>query len=429
MKMKTILSTLERRSIQLAGLVLAMGAMQAHAMPSFARQTGMNCTACHIGAYGPQLTPTGIKFKLSGYTDSDGQAGKNPLSAMFVASYSKTKADQNPAPDHLKSNNNFVLDEASVFYAGKISNYVGAFIQLTHNGVDHTTSLDQTDIRYARSTEWDGKDVTWGVSVNNNPGVQDPFNTTPIWSFPYASSPAGFGTGDAATLINGGLEGRVLGASAYALVNGSFYGELGTYRSLSPRTQQTIGLGGDDTNRLGANQYWRLAYFKDLKDQAFHAGVFGWNASVNPDRSTSGPSDNYRDNGIDASYQFLGTREHIATVNGSYITEHKKEGATGDVSHLKETRINATYNYQQTFGGTVGIFSTRGDTAAEETKGSLIQADWTPWGKENASAPEPFGLANVRLGAQYWMYNTFNGDGGSVAKDHNTMYLFAWTSF
>ncbi len=31
----------------------------AEALPSFAQQTGMACSACHVGAFGPQLTPFG----------------------------------------------------------------------------------------------------------------------------------------------------------------------------------------------------------------------------------------------------------------------------------------------------------------------------------------------------------------------------------
>jgi len=37
----------------------------AHAIPAFAAQTGMHCSACHIGF--PQLTPYGRMFKLQGY--------------------------------------------------------------------------------------------------------------------------------------------------------------------------------------------------------------------------------------------------------------------------------------------------------------------------------------------------------------------------
>src|SRR5947209_12189999 len=41
---------------------------QASALPSFARQTGQKCAACHVGGAWPQLTPWGRFFKLSGYT-------------------------------------------------------------------------------------------------------------------------------------------------------------------------------------------------------------------------------------------------------------------------------------------------------------------------------------------------------------------------
>ena len=50
----------------------------AHAVPAYARQTGSACADCHAGAYGPALTPYGMRFKLNGYTDTDGQGTKFP---------------------------------------------------------------------------------------------------------------------------------------------------------------------------------------------------------------------------------------------------------------------------------------------------------------------------------------------------------------
>jgi mono/diheme cytochrome c family protein len=38
----------------------------AQAVPAFAQQTGRNCAACHVGGFGPQLTPFGREFKLGG---------------------------------------------------------------------------------------------------------------------------------------------------------------------------------------------------------------------------------------------------------------------------------------------------------------------------------------------------------------------------
>ncbi len=400
----------------------------AQAVPSYARQTGMTCAACHVGAYGPQLTPAGIKFKIGGYTDTDGQSGKVPLSAMLVASYTHTKADVNPPAEHFNANDNLKMDEASIFLAGRMTDHIGTFVQVTHSGIDRSNALDQMDVRLATTTEIAGKETIVGLTLNNNPGVQDPFNTMPVWRFPFVSSEAGFGTGDAAPMIDGGVEQRVLGASAYTLWDKNFYAELGTYRSLSPSFQSRLGEGHDDTQRLGGNAYWRLAYFKDLKSSSFSAGVFGFKGRVQADITTTDPRDKFNDVGVDGSYQFLGTREHTATLSGSYIQEHRTEGATGDRNSLRTTRVNASYHYLQTYGASLGLFSTRGSDPTVTNTGSLVQADWTPWGKDDAVAPQPFSLANVRLGAQYWMYNKF--DGTSVnASDKNTLYLFAWTSF
>jgi hypothetical protein len=413
-------------ALTVAGLLGgATGAAQA--VPSYARQTGMDCTGCHVGAFGPQLTPAGMMFKLTGYTDTDGKAGKIPLSGMIVGSWTHTAKPQDPPPDHLRANNNTALDEASLFVAGRFSDHIGAFVQITYDGVGHTVALDQTDIRYAGITQLFGRETVVGVTLNNNPGVQDPFNSTPVWSYPYIESPAGFGTGDAATLVNGGLEGIVVGASAYALWDKTVYAELGSYRSMSPSLQSNLGLGRDP-QRLRGNAYGRLAWTQDLKSQAWHVGVLGWSARLQPDRDAGGPADNYRDLGLEGGYQYLGTRRHIFTANASLIRELKTEGGSGLRSNLTESRLNGSYNFAQTWGVSSGWFATRGSDPTAATRGALWQVDWTPWGKEDIAAPAPFGWANLRLGAQFWRYSRFAGETAG-ASDHNTFSLFAWSSF
>ena len=54
----------------------------ANALPSYARQTGQNCVACHAGGQFPELTPYGRLFKLTGYTTGERAL---PLSVMGVA--------------------------------------------------------------------------------------------------------------------------------------------------------------------------------------------------------------------------------------------------------------------------------------------------------------------------------------------------------
>ena len=61
-----------------AGLILG-GAPEAHAVPSFARQTGMNCVACHVGSFGPQLTAFGRSFKLNGYVWGDAKKDRKSV--------------------------------------------------------------------------------------------------------------------------------------------------------------------------------------------------------------------------------------------------------------------------------------------------------------------------------------------------------------
>jgi hypothetical protein len=41
-------------------------------VPSFAARTGQPCSACHIGGFGPQLTPLRRAFKI-GYTETWGR--------------------------------------------------------------------------------------------------------------------------------------------------------------------------------------------------------------------------------------------------------------------------------------------------------------------------------------------------------------------
>ena len=61
--------------------------LSARAVPSFARQTGMSCTACHTVF--PELTAFGRTFKLGAYTFSTRSASQPylpPVAAMFQAS-------------------------------------------------------------------------------------------------------------------------------------------------------------------------------------------------------------------------------------------------------------------------------------------------------------------------------------------------------
>jgi hypothetical protein len=79
-------------SLAIAAAVLLAPRHPAQAVPSFAAQTGQPCTACHVGAFGPQLTPLGRAFKIGGYTQGGGEGlqAHIPLSAIAIGSFTHT---------------------------------------------------------------------------------------------------------------------------------------------------------------------------------------------------------------------------------------------------------------------------------------------------------------------------------------------------
>src|SRR6201998_2280322 len=168
------------------------------AVPSYARQTGLPCSGCHYTP--PELNPAGRKFKLMGYVDkaddtkiikSEGSK-KNaplellaslPLSVMLDASFTNTKS---PVPTTQNGSVEFPQD-ISLFLSGAWTSHVGSFVQVTYDTQDDHFSMDNTDVRYANKTKLGGKELVYGLDFNNNPTVEDLWNTTPAWGYPWVA--------------------------------------------------------------------------------------------------------------------------------------------------------------------------------------------------------------------------------------------------
>src|SRR5690242_11473422 len=189
-----------------AASVLILSAWRAEAVPSFARQTGMACEACHT-VY-PELTHFGRVFKANGYVldnikqvrDVDQRkqqllslAQVPPLSIMAQVSYTQLKK---PLPDlanvtipgEAQNGTAAFPQQLSIFYAGKIAPHFGAFFQITYGNDSGTVSIDNTDLRFADVRILpDDRSLVYGVSLNNNPTVQDLWNSTPAFGFPFAA--------------------------------------------------------------------------------------------------------------------------------------------------------------------------------------------------------------------------------------------------
>jgi hypothetical protein len=206
-------------------LALLLFVKPAPAVPSFARQTGLSCNVCHSNP--PELTAFGRDFKLRGYVLSDATAADQvgssksllltkyiPLS--FMALISNTAFVSN-APSTQNSAVGFP-QQLSLFLAGGLASHFGALAQVTYSHSSDVFAMDNTDLRYANQTKLGGKEVDYGITLNNNPSVQDLWNSTPAWGFPWVSSESGVGS-IAAAMIDGTLGQDVAGAGVYSLWN------------------------------------------------------------------------------------------------------------------------------------------------------------------------------------------------------------------
>ena len=459
----------------------------ASALPSYARQTGLACGACHTEF--PQLTPFGRRFKIGGYTlgyptaSVNGKPGYSPfptkaptadptkdpvigewvppVSVQVITTYTHTATPMNTAGSapYLKSNDNVeAVQTASLFYGGAITEHIGAYIQGTYNAqpfgppVPHLYTWDNLDVRYANTTNIAGMPVVFGISVNNNPTVQDPWNSTPAWGYPFVQTNLA-NTPGAKTRIDQGFAAQVLGASAYAFINDQLYLEAGGYQTLRPGTLDSLGVAPAGTTPTQAiAPYFRAALEQQWGKHILEVGTFGLIADTGLPYGTPGPGTNrFTDIGLDSQYQYQGDG-YWFTLRGTYIHEKQDLGATfanGGAANLTDTlntlRVNGTLTYgvDGKIIVTGGYFNTWGSadtllyagnrTFKPDSDGFTAEIAYQFFGKNNA--PKLWPWFNTRVGVQYTAYNKFNGakfnfDGmGTNARDNNTLLVYLWTAF
>ena len=439
-----------RRAVAPRALIEALAAIHAN-VPAFSRQTGLACSACHYQF--PQLTPFGRLFKLNGYTltglPTIGQPGDSAgkgslrlssipgLAAMLVSSFTQLKA----AAPGTQNGTAVMPDQFSIFAAGAISPNVGGFTQFTYSAVDGGFGIDNIDVRYANHRTLADRDWIFGLTLNNNPTVQDVWNTVPAWGFPFMSSPVA-PTPASSTLIDGGLGQSVLGVGAYSLFNNLLYTELSLYRS----APQGVPMPLDTTATgvlSGVTPYWRVALQHEAPNTSLMLGTFGMDARLFP-VGVAGPRDRVSDVAVDAQVeQRSGAAAWIGRA--AYIRERQQLDATqaaGNADnvdqHLATARASIGYLPSLRYALTLGYFQTTGTTDATLRPPGPLTGSST--GSPNSSAfTGEFDFnawQNTRIGAQYTAYNKFNGAttaydifGGRSAADNNTLYLYLWVAF
>ena len=480
-------------AVGLAALVVIAVPLDARAVPSFARQTGQNCVACHAGGQFPELTPYGRMFKLTGYTIGERNI---PISVMGVASsanVANTSKSDDPSADFQK-NGKPILATGSLFLAGKVTENVGAFAQITYDnyasqsadGKFHGHShADNMDFRYADRWIDGSRDWVFGVSANNNPSISDPWNSAAAWmQYVPVPSPTSYQFIDGAAPYPGfGSGGNIAGISAYTLWNKSVYAELGTYRTAN-RIFSFMSAGIDDAGKTklkgNNNPYWRLAWTHEWGPNNIMLGTSGMIAKVYDTGSdTSDPNNlgRFRNAGVDAQYQYI-LDPHTVTAQVAYMRQRQTYSANtiagaappffladgitpvNPVSPFDTTNIfraKVSYIYQAQYGGSLGFFNRTGSSntlnqsSGYDSSGLITTNDpnatgitSTRVGGNLTGNPATRGFTyeafwmpqqNVRVGAQYTAYTKFNGaatnyDGfGRNAKNNNSVFFYLWAAY
>jgi len=375
----------------------------ANALPSFARQTGMSCVACHTSF--PELTPFGREFKLNGYTLGDTQWF--PFAVMATASTTSLKNNDDGAGGKIIPRDGAVqLDAVSVFMAGKINDHIGGFVQLTENNhpqnygePQHHSALDNTDLRAVYNLSAFDKNLLIGMTFNNSPGVQDVWNTVGAWSFPFNQSmvPGVPGsTGLSGPLLDQGqpLAHTVAGLGGYLWWDRHLYGELTMYGDAN----RTLGFMSAGNSLNGApileghnNPYWRLAWNEEWGANSLMVGTSGMRVGIES-TITPGVVNRFTDVGVDTQYQHI-SDPHIFTAQASFLHERQNYNDAVITDNLNIFRAKASYLYDRTYGASLGFVNVTGTSDQSLYASQNLSCGSTP--------PDP--LCNGNPGARYWI--------------------------
>ena len=426
-----------------AGLLFfaALNPPKVQAVPSYARQTGLACSGCHYAP--PELNPAGRRFKLLGYVDradetkvvkTDGskkRAGLDllaslPLSIMLETSFTSTKS---PLPTSQNGSFEFPQD-ISLFLSGAWTSNVGSFLQVTYDTQnDHFTS-DNTDIRYANKTKLGGKELVYGLDLNNNPTVEDLWNSTPAWGFPWVQSDFA-PTPTARAIINGGLAQDVAGVGTFAMWDNHLYLDAAIYRSEHVGGPQPNPGDGSTNNIRGVAPYWRVAWQQLTGKTQYEVGTYGIHVR-NTASSGPGPQDEYTDFAFDTQIDRTLFRTDVLSFRGTFIHENSDLLASGfGANHLNTVMANAEYHFGNKYTGTFGVFNTGGTVNTGLYNATTGSANGDPRGAGYLASVSYWPWQNLQLAAQYTGYTRFNGgstnyDGsGRNASANNTIYLDA----
>jgi hypothetical protein len=328
-----------------------------------------------------------------------------------------------------------VFATGSVFTGGKITDNIGAFVQVSYDNyagqsvgpdgglgkfLGHT-GADNMDIRYADRFAGPNSDLIVGVSVNNGPSVSDPWNSAAAWMqyVPVPSSTSHqFIDGTAPYPAFGA--GRTTGLNAYMYWNQMVYAEVGAYRTANKAFSfMSTGTPDSATSRLAGynNPYWRIALTRQWNAHNFMVGTSGMVAHIYDGGTGIELADpnnlgRIKNVGLDAQYQYI-LDPHTVTAQVAFMRQKQTYSANmianaapayfladgitpvAGVSPTDTTntfRAKVSYVYQAKYGGSVGFFNRTGSTnTLNQTSG------YDTLGQVTSTDPNGTGITSTRV--------------------------------
>jgi hypothetical protein len=446
------ITKLVRTLFLLAGGVCSVSHLQA--LPSFARQTGQRCAACHVGGNWPQLTPWGRFFKLAGYTAGRSFVDKEGFNYVPLGVFGQAGLTWATQPNDAQGNPVVTQNGSPEAYqftgevGTKLSDFAGVFweYQVANQFPGWKGVVDLVDIRATHFFHPGNHELLVGFDSNNNPSVQDVWNTVPAWKSPFYTSPQSPGPPGSPMIAN--LSQQTGSVGAYALFDREFYVEFSAYHVGTDFFRWMTGgtsLQNGANYLSGWNPYWRAYWTKADGPHVFMAGVLGMHSNVYPDSSSpSGPTDTFSDNGFDSQYQYLGETNKL-TLRGSYIYEHQSwngsfplGNASNPKGNLKTLNLNGAYALHEAWTFSGGFFFSNGSSNA------ALYGITDPTGVQLTGKPNTTGYVlqvdrtitqNIVASLQYTGFTKFNGLGSNIdglgrkPSDNNTLWLTVFFAF
>ncbi len=449
-------------AIGLGVAVSISGVKNAHAIPSFARQTGFSCDVCHTVF--PHLTPFGRDFKLHGYTmdtsdavKSDSSASNMPgleinkipmVSVRIVSRWDNQAGGEHTVPGGVvTAGQDFIsypsgyggsdvlnlVGDSSVYVAGKITSNLGTFLELT--GIDDgggSLGLGIFDLALVgNDTTIGDKRLIYGVRAEDAMDMGDPSNTFGMWGL--TSTLMAMSTHN--TLFDPNTA-KLEGGELYGMWGdfnaGGVYASLGVYHPTLSQTgnnfvQGNVAGSGSFLGTASEDGALRLAYYlPELSNVYAEVGAYSYFGTESMQAPTTSTIGNYKDNyynyGIDAQVQMI-TDNNLAELFIVYQNDNDNKfygtdafdgnPYTANGTSVSRTGIGlmADYYYKRTYGAYFKYFSRSSSQVQDvDLSGMVVGLSWYAFQNVNLLIEESiFSKYNVGA-AQYGNSSLSAGD-------------------